>query len=380
MFFEKQSDSEKNKYALLLRIIGSLSRLSSDNYDIPYLYYRMAENIFCRAFSAKNLSRSDISLDASKNHIGVGLKTFVHRNGQGLEKIAEFNKERNLYAVHEKNPEHIIKIISEYRNQRIIATGGICGIDITNMLYHCVSRASSVFYIYETPLELINTSNIKFTKKNENTIYFNDDNSEYCFNLSKSTLYKRFNIEPIHEIPVKILENPFDLLEKYLSKEFEEEDKINKVIDTVYLPLYSERGEKHVPEKSGLNQWNAGGRKRHQDEVYIPIPRKVHEIAPEFFPSRDESFSLHLPDGRVLCAKVCQDGSKALMSDPNKSLGEWLLRDVFNLKYNELLTYDKLEEIGIDSVQINKFEDNTYEINFKGLGSYDNFITQTIVI
>lgn len=375
MFFEKQSDSEKARYALLLRIIGSLSRLSSDNFDVPYLYYRMAENIFCKAFSAKNLSRSDISLDASKNHFGIGLKTFVHRNGQGLEKIAEFNKERNLYASQEKNPREIIRTISEYRNQRIKATGGICGIEVENMLYHCVSRANSKFYIYETPLDLINLDNIQFIKKNENTIYFNDNLAEYCFNLSKSTLYKRFNVMPIAEIPVEILENPFELLEQYLTQEFEEKDSVNKVVATVYLPLYSDRGgNKHVPEKSGLNQWNASGRKRHHDEVYIPIPRKVHDVAPDFFPSRDESFSLHLPDGRVLCAKVCQDGDKALMSDPNKSLGEWLLRDVFNLQPSELLTYEKLEEIGIDSVQINRFEDNTYEINFKELGSYEGFI------
>lgn len=375
MFFEKQLDSEKDKYALLLRIIGSLSRLSSDNSDVPFLYYRMAENIFCRAFSAKNLSRSDISIDASKNYFGIGLKTFMHKKGQGLEKIAEFNKERNLYSSHEKNPKEMIRIISEFRNQRIKATGGICGIDVENMLYHCISRANSVFYIYETPVKLIDTNNIKLKKRNENTIYFNDNHSEYCFNISKSTLYKRFNIEPIYEIPVKILENPFDLLEQYLAQEFEEKDKLNKVIDTVCLPLYSERGAKNVPEKSQLNQWNASGRKRHHDEAYISIPQKVHAIAPGFFPSRDESFSLHLPDGRVLCAKICQDNSKALMSDPNKSLGEWLLRDIFNLQPNELLTYEKLEEIGIDSVQINRFEDNTYEINFKELGSYENFIS-----
>ena len=42
----------------VLRVIGSLSKLSTDG-DIPYLYYRMAENIFCKAFQAMNLARSD---------------------------------------------------------------------------------------------------------------------------------------------------------------------------------------------------------------------------------------------------------------------------------------------------------------------------------
>lgn len=71
-------------------------------------------------------------------------------------------------------------------------------------------------------------------------------------------------------------------------------------------------------------------------------------------------------------AKVCQDNDKAIMTNPNEDLGKWLLRDVLNLQENELLTYEKLEQIGFDTVQINKFEDNTYEINFKQLGTFEN--------
>ena len=38
-----------------------------------------------------------------------------------------------------------------------------------------------------------------------------------------------------------------------------------------------------VFEKSGLNQWNAGGRPRHSDEVYIPIPSEIHKNFQGFF-------------------------------------------------------------------------------------------------
>lgn len=75
-------------------------------------------------------------------------------------------------------------------------------------------------------------------------------------------------------------------------------------------------------------------------------------------------------------AKVCQDDAKALMSNPNEDLGKWLLRDVLSLTENELVTYEKLENIGIDTVQLNKFEDETYEINFKGLGTYETYKQQ----
>ena len=78
MFFEAQPKEEKAQYENLLKIMGALSRLLSDS-DVPYLYYRMAENIFCKAFNAINLARSDISLDAKKMNIGLGLKTFINK-------------------------------------------------------------------------------------------------------------------------------------------------------------------------------------------------------------------------------------------------------------------------------------------------------------
>ena len=65
------------------------------------------------------------------------------------------------------------------------------------------------------------------------------------------------------------------------------------------------------------------------------------------------------------------------MSNPNSALGKWLLRDVLKLQYGELLTYQKLEKIGIDSIEINKIADGTYEINFKKIGSYDDFVNKT---
>lgn len=64
--------------------------------------------------------------------------------------------------------------------------------------------------------------------------------------------------------------------------------------------------------------------------------------------------------------KVCQDGGKAIMSNPNKALGEWILREVLRLDELELLTYDKLLELGIDSVVFEKHGDY-YSLDFNSL-------------
>ena len=83
-----------------------------------------------------------------------------------------------------------------------------------------------------------------------------------------------------------------------------------------------------------------------------------------------------LPNGNELSAKLCQAGSKALMSNPNLELGKWLLREVINLKEKELLTFEKLQVIGIDSVEVYKVSDKVYKIDFRPTGTYDEFVEQ----
>lgn len=328
----------------------------------------MAENIFCEVFGADNLTRNDISIDAKKENIGIGLKTFLHRNGKSLEKIAEFNKDLQLF--NGKNNKQICNIISTLRNDRLDFACRSANVSKNNLLYHCVTRDENVLYLHEEKMQKIDIENIQSVVKHKNSINFNDGLSEYNFNLSKSTLFKRFITKPIHSVSVDIIENPYQFLENL----FYENVKIDKnpIIESVILPLYSPKS-KTVPIKSGLNQWNASGRKRNENEIYIPIPASIHRVFPDFFPSRDSSFSLKLPSGRFLSVKVCQDGSKALMSNPNLALGEWLLRDVLNLPKWKLVTYELLQNSGTDSVEISKYKDGTFEITFKQIGSFDKF-------
>lgn len=116
MFFQVQKPECKEKYEDFLKIAGCLSNLFSDS-SIPYLYYRMAEKVFCRAFEAENLSRSDVSVDAKKGNLGIGLKTFIDNNGKTFQKVAEFNNDKKNYA--QLSSEKLIRKISELRNARI---------------------------------------------------------------------------------------------------------------------------------------------------------------------------------------------------------------------------------------------------------------------
>lgn len=383
MFLTLQDNKKKDKYFELLQVVAGLSGLFSDN-NVAYLNYRAAENIFCKAFGAENLSRSDCSVDASKDKIGIGLKTFLNNNGRSYQKVAEFNKNRNKY-MKSSDIADMVDDIAKMRNKRIESTKTIHGID--NIIYHCVARQEDKFLIFEEEMDYIDTGSIKKINLKGNSLTFQDNINEYNFNISKSTLLKRF-ITPKDStsIDVKILDNPFDLLQNIYYKDtiMTSEKKINDKVESVILPLYSPT-RYEVMEKSGLNQWNASGRKRNQDEVYIPVPIKIHRKYPYFFPLKDKSFNLVLPNKKIISAKMCQnstieldglivDKGKGLMSNPNTQLGKWILRDILGIPYGQLVTMDDLYSIGIDSVEIRKISEDYFEIDFKSIGSFERFI------
>ena len=368
-----------HRYRESLSNIALLSRLFSES-NVPYIVSRSMERIYCEVFNAEDLGRADCSADAKKDNVGVGLKTFIHGNGRTLQKVAEFNRNAKLYK--DKSDKELVHEVAKLRNERINFTKRTYGLDL--MIYHCLTRKENEILIYEEKMDSININQIRDIKTKGNTISFNDKQNAYSFNKTKSTLYKRFVLEePLLQFPVKIHNEPYKLLDDLMkintdSMVAESVSPIYQtttiVRDEIILPLFSyKKNDKYVPEKSGLNQWNASGRTRDLNEIYIPIPAWIHRSFPEFFPSRDQNFNLRIPNGEFLNVKVCQENSKALMSNPNKALGKWLLRQVLDLSEGEILTYSKLEEINIDSVIIRKVDNQDYFIDFTALGTYEQF-------
>jgi hypothetical protein len=380
-FYIEQSTEEQCKYyERMLALMASLSNLYSENTK-PFLNSRIAENLFCRYLGAENLSRGDITADAKKNNIGIGIKTWIDTRYQ---KIAEFNKLKPTFE--RLSDEDVILKIAEYRNERIDFTMRVQNLD--SLIYHCTERVESKIFILESPMDKIDISQISSISRNRNTITFTDGISKYAFNTSKSTLYKYFDVmEKIRDIPVDIIVDPYDLLEQKILGDSTNVNNLNDILlDRVYLPLYSKTNEKgkFVPEKNNINIRFANGRTRNKYEVGFPIPSKFRNVHPNFFPSRDESFNLYLPNGTVLCAKTCQSEGKSLMSNPNNALGHWLIDDVLAISPDTLITYEMLELYGVDSVEIEKRYDvdkniRYYKINFAVIGSYERFMNELTI-
>lgn len=414
MFYDIQPEEHKENYKRMLTIVGKLSRLFSTS-EAPYLYYRAHENIFAKYFDVDNNARHDDSADAySIEHgIGIGLKTWV---GQDNQKVAEFGRLRPTYA--SLNGMDLIQRIAEYRNTRIRTTLNAHGLQ--EMIYHIVKRVPGMMQIYESAFDYIDREHIVLDENrgNDNSIYFSDGNHTYHFNKSKSTLYMIFeDMELLDEFEVEIVDDPYELLEMVFDEDEEEADA-----DVVYnrepritrgfthrmeryrqlcLRLYAtdRNGQKYVPERSGLNQWNANGRARDVNEVYIPYLKEDRERGQDFFPPRDTPFTLILPDNTEMDAKVCQRAyrklsddeyenlseeekqiedekslvGKSVMSNPNKVLGKWLLRDVLQIEEGAVITYDMLRVYNIDCVIFTKREEGVYSVDFGELGTYERF-------
>jgi hypothetical protein len=392
MFLQTQTRQNIENYTSALKAIGAFSNLFSSS-DKPFIQYRVAENAFCKAFGADNLARADVAYDAIINGCGVGIKTFVLSGSSKIEKVAEFNSRSSELRI--LKGLDLANKLADFRNERIEFADRLY--NTQNRVYHIIGRDKLLIKVFETSYDLIDKNSIEILEETKSSLKFKDALNEYNFNFSKSVLMKRFIIpQECIEINVEILEEPINVLlnlaQPGLNKQTDAakvklqnaiglltQEELIPFVDYVILPLYSSEAKKKlkepiVPIKSQLNQWNAGGRKRDPGEVYISIPSKIRNNAPDFFPEKDVIFNLKIPNGKVLSAKVCQDGSKALMTNPNKAMADWMLRDVLMLNENEVLTYDKLRKIGYDSVKITKSTEHDYFIDFTKLDEYESFI------
>ena len=367
----------KEQYYRLLQVNAALSRLFSDS-PTPFLQYRVVENAYCRSFGATNLSRSDTAFDAQIGDVGIGLKTFICGGNKSLEKVAEFNALAPSFR--DLKGRELAEWVLTLRNERIQLAQNLYGVH--DAIYHIVARRSGELVLFDSNYKLADTTLISDIHDNGKAVRFSLGEELYSFNRSKSTLYREFILpKQVQHLPIEIIDDPFELLLQLFDQQGDRHKAQLKEKRQVILPLYSTQGKqgKKVPERSGLNQWNARGRRRSYGEVYIPIPQEVHRREPGFFPWRDEPFVLRLPTGELLQAKVCQEGNKALMTNPNDAIADWLLRKLFRLEEGELLTRKHLDELGFDAVVItdegvSNEGERLYAIDKAPLGSYESFV------
>jgi hypothetical protein len=390
-------------YESMLRGVARFSPLYSDS-ETPFLNSRFIEKLYVHTSKSRDLSRKDMSFDAiSFDGFGIGIKTFAVRNFTSVqsEKIAEFSAHARMGEFSDLSDIDTARKVATFRNSRVQSDARTYEIDLSQSIYHCLVRAPSACMVHEEKFELINIDSISLSRDQSNQgghIHFNDEKCQYIFNVSKNTLYKKFDLNDgansrvfeVHQESEGFLgklESEFGLQLMSMAQDLQPDLQrtIRGEMDYVILPLYSSRS-REVPERSGINQWNALGRDRKFGEAYISIPAKVRRAQPDFFPEREVPFKLKLPSESVIEVKTCQQDAKALMSNPNHLLCDWLFRLIDESEWTSRkrviehrpYTYADLLRIGIDSVKISlaSSDKSRYSLEQLPLGSYESFISK----
>ena len=381
-------------YEKSVKTVGSLSRLFSDN-SSPYLSPKFVEKLFVMTSGSKDLATSDKSFDAmTEQRAGVGVKTFTASSyvSDKSEKVAEFTAHASGGEFLGLKNDEIAYKVAEFRNARVLSDSRELKVNLESSFYHCLVRSTGSCMVHEEPYRLIDLSNFKMLTSNSEpgNPRFTDGQHNYSFNKAKNTLYRKFEIGRFTNsqvINVEILEDVFDLLTSgklQLASHgmASTEDGVNT--DFIVLPLYSSRTGK-VEARSGINQWNAGGRPRQFGEGYVPHPVEVRERFPNFFPPKGATFTLRLTTGEEMPAKVCQENGKAVMSNPNTSLNNWLYNQIDDspevsmerFREKRPYTMKDLIRVGKDSVKFTCLDraNKVYELTSMSLGSYEKFIS-----
>lgn len=390
------NEKDKQEYIDYLKVFGALSGLFKEttegiNAKKPYLYYRNHEKLYVKIFDVDDLTRKDSAFDAIASHnnqrIGIGLKTWIHTSDKTYQKVAEFNKLAPTEIsplIQEKDYEGVVKKVSIIRNKRIELDKRLY--NTSNDIYHFITRDDGVMNLVESKYDLIQLNDVKLIKSNGKSFVFTDGVNNYKYYTSKSVLMKEFDASQdkiLLSIPIEEFKDPFQLLSTIsLSGVEKQEGKIEKVHyeyeeNTIYLPIYSDQSF-NVEANSAFNAQLGkpknirSNKPRPAYEAYIPIPKWIHHIFPNYFgvnPFDSESikdsegFYLHLPDGRKVKARNTQENGKSLQTNPQSILGTWILKDIFGLRPYEKLTMKMLDEYGVDSFKIVRIDSKNYKID-----------------
>ncbi len=129
----------------------------------------------------------------------------------------------------------------------------------------------------------------------------------------------------------------------------------------VMLPLTDVSGQ-FVPSRSGLNWGQRPGREPNQ--AYIPIPRRVHNLNPGFFPLRGKEFTMVTDDGFSFVCVVAQDSDKAIETRYDNSILGKYFRKRLGVPLGQRVSIDDLSRYGRKNVTVYRIDDDTFFLDF----------------
>lgn len=413
--WSKYDEKQREEYISFLKMYGSLSALfnqKSSETGAPYLDSKFQETIYARSFASQEVDIGNTPHDVCSTFedgykVGIGIKTFLN-SSPSYQKVMQMKSSKQEIEKfnNENSKKELAKIIAVIKNNKLDADYGRLGLNEEGNIYHYVTRDKGKMIIQETSYPKIDISTLKVGKLTSSSFMFKDENKEYKYTFADSQVWMKFGTKEdtkiLSEIDIDILSDPFDFLKNAFDEFQEKSADRQRNKNYTYLPLYSYK-QKKVNFKSGINAFNGApktknGFHRPIAEVYIPIPKDYWRKHPFWFNPKIDMrdykkykkdtglssyrFSLHLPNGKVYPALIGQQGFKALETDPQSALGEWLLYDVLKLSKGEIVTDEKLSEVGFDSVKLWRNDPLDYSniwIDFAHTGSFEQYMEDELI-
>lgn len=419
--WNKYLSNQRKNYISFLKMYGALSGMfnqKSNETGRPYLDSKFQETIYARCFNSEDVdignTPHDILSIFGDERIGIGIKTWLSskKSFQKVMQLKSYKKEIELQNRH-GNESQLAYTIATIKNDKLKTDYKRLGLSEDKNIYHYVTRDEGKLVIQETSYPLIDINHLEPQKLTDKSFMFTDGLKDYKYTFGDSQIWMSFgenasNTTLLDEVKVDILSDPFG----FLKTAFELQDNVfvpkkHKKEDYIYLPLYSY--QKHeVPQSSGINAWNGkpkskgSSHPRPKGEAYIPIPKQIWKKNPFWFGKNINmldyneyknktgkssiKINLHMPDGKVFPALICQQGFKSLQTKPQSQLGLWIL-NVLGIKNpvrtdpytpsNDVVTLSLLYEKGFDSIKIwHENPDDLKEVwvDFAPFGAFEKYI------
>lgn len=131
---------------------------------------------------------------------------------------------------------------------------------------------------------------------------------------------------------------------------------------SVDLLLTTADNPRKIQTTAGLNWGQRPGREPNQ--AYIPVPKKIHNVNPNFFPETKVEFTLITDDGESFVCVMAQDNNKAIETCHDNSILGKYFRNRLGVPLGEFVTIEHLDNYGRNYVTMYKINDETYFMDF----------------
>jgi len=131
------------------------------------------------------------------------------------------------------------------------------------------------------------------------------------------------------------------------------------------ISLLSRNG--NMGTRSALNWGQRPGREPNQ--AYIPVPKSMHDSFPDFFPPKEEHFTIETVDGDIFFAVMAGDNRKHIETPKysgeqnNSWLGKYF-RKRLGVQEGEFVSKEDLENYGRTYVSLIKIGENHFQMDF----------------